>query len=223
MSLRSSPSLYQRRGNRIVTAPTSEPVFEPDLLTYLSVDIDDCLDEDPYSYITMARQFIEDELGIAMITQTWLVALDRWPSGREPWWDGVRQGAISELTGPYRSYELPRFPLVSIDTVNVYDEASNATAVNVANTFDVDTYNLPGRMTLRSGAAWPVALRASNAIEITYTAGYGAAEDVPAPLKHAVKQLAGYLYDHRGGCDLNEAFEKSGASAMVARYAVARI
>ena len=84
---------------------------------------------------------------------------------------------------------------------------------------------MPGRATLKRGAVWPVAMRANNAIEVVYVAGYGdAATDVPAPLKRAVKQLAGYLYAHRGdGCDVEDAYSKSGASGIVGRYKVLKV
>lgn len=223
MALRASIPMYQKRGNRIVTTPATEPVTAAELRTYLSETATQLPDADADAYIAVARQFIEDQTGLALITQTWLVALDRWPSGREPWWDGVRQGAISELTGVRREYDLPRYPLISIGGVNVYDESGSATAVNVANTFDVDTYRMPGRLALKNGAAWPVALRNTNAIEITYSAGYGAASDVPAPLVQAVKQFAGHLYEKRGECDLSDAYSTSGAQGMAGMYQVARL
>ena len=82
-------------------------------------------------------------------------------------------------------------------------------------------------MTLKSGATWPVALRANNAIEISYTSGYGdAAADVPAPVKRAVKQMAAYLYQNRGdgcGCDASEAFNDSGAASLFSAYKVVKI
>jgi hypothetical protein len=223
MALRSPDRLYLDRGNRLQTAPTTEPVTADELRNYLSIDSVMLSDTEANSQIEFARQFIEDKTGLAMITQTWLVVLDRWPTGQEPWWDGVRQMSISELSGPHRSYELPRYPLISVDGVNVYDEAGNATAVTIANVFDIDTYRIPGRMTLKNGSTWPVALRDSNAIEITYKAGYGAAGDVPAPLRRAVIQFAGYLWDHRGECDIKEAYVRSGAMSMAGIYAEKRI
>ena len=82
-------------------------------------------------------------------------------------------------------------------------------------------------MTIQRGATWPTALRANNAIEISYTSGYGdAAADVPAPMKRAVKQMAAYLYQNRGdgcGCDTSQAFTDSGAASILSAYKVSRI
>lgn len=220
MMLRTSAPLYQHRGNRIVTPPASEPVTADQMRGYLVVDDTQLADTEAERLISVARQYIEDLTGLAMITQEWLVALDRWPSGREPWWDGVRQMAISELAGPAREYDIPRYPLISIDGVNVYDEAGAATAVVVADVFDVDSYSMPGRMALKQGATWPVALRSVNAIEISYTSGYGAASDVPAPLAEAVLQMAGFMWEHKGGCTAADAYRDSGAAGNVGIYAV---
>jgi uncharacterized phiE125 gp8 family phage protein len=78
---------------------------------------------------------------------------------------------------------------------------------------------------LQRGATWPVALRANNAIEIVYTAGYGAdASSVPAPLRRAVKQLAAYLYTHRGDmCDMGDAMHDSGAGSIMGQYKIKRV
>jgi len=98
-------------------------------------------------------------------------------------------------------------------------------AVDVAATFDVDTYQRPGRLTLRNGATWPIALRDSNAIQIQYSAGYGGSgANVPAPLRRAVKQMVSHMYAHRGdGCDAGDAYADSGAAAIVGRYKVIKI
>lgn len=222
MALRHTDKLYQNRGNRITVEPTIEPVTLEEMKTQLRIDgteDDDFLND----AITEARQEIEDLTGLAFITQSWQLTIDRWPTGREPWWDGVVQAHINTLSGPHRSLELPRYPLQSITSVITYDEAGNSTAVTVATTFDVDTQQLPGRMTLKSGASWPTALRANNAIEVVYASGYGdAAADVPAPLKRAIKSVVAYIYSHRGDdCDMSDAL--SAVSSTIDRYKVRKI
>ena len=229
MALRHALTLYQDRGNVITSAPAVEPVTAADLRTYLRETATGLPDSEADDFITEARQYIEDQCNIAMITQSWLMAIDRWPTQSEPWWDGWRQAHINVIHGAtaLSSVSPPRFPLQAVDGVNVYDEAGNATAVVVADTFDIDTYRTPGRMTLKRGATWPVALRANNAIEISYTSGYGsAAADVPAPMKRAVKQMAAYLYQNRGdgcGCDVSQAFEDSGAASLLSAYKVRQV
>ena len=183
-------------------------------------------DADANALITDARTETEQRLNLAMISQSWRLSLDYWPGGTEQWWDGVREASINSIyvQNTMASVELPRWPLTSITSVTVYDEDSNAVVVTVADTFDVDTYRLPGRVTLKRGAVWPVALRANNAIQIVYVSGYANAAAVPAPMKRAVKQLAAYLYAHRGDdCDPADAWAKSGAETTLYVYKIARV
>ena len=225
MSLRPARILYPERGSVQETAPAVEPVTAAELRTSLVIEAAQLPDAEADDLIEIARAYIEETLGIAMISQNWRLSLNRWPGGTDAWWDGTRQMAISELRNGRGIVALPIYPLQSVDTVTVYDEASNATVVTIASTFDIDTYQKPGRLALQDGATWPVALRSINAIQIEYTAGYGdAATDVPAPLKRAVLQMASYLYEHRGdGCAPGDAFTDSGAAGMAGRYKLARI
>lgn len=226
MSLRAAVPLYQFRGSVPVSAPAAEPVTAAELRTHLRADATELPDAEANALITDARTEIETMTGLAFITQSWRLSLDRWPAGGETWWEGVRETSITELyaSGKPLSLTLPRWPLQSITSVTVYDEASNAATVTVAATFDVDTYQTPGRMSLKRGATWPVALRANDAIQIVYVAGYANAAAVPAPMKRAVKQLAAFLYSHRGDdCDPIEAYSASGAAGVMDGYRIARV
>tara|TARA_R110001632_G_scaffold142795_1_gene258749 strand:- start:2 stop:655 length:654 start_codon:yes stop_codon:yes gene_type:complete len=205
------------RGSVIVTQPAIEPVTAAEFKA--QVRDDGLTDAEALAWVTTARAYIEEMNNFAIITQTWKLALDRWPSGREKWWDGVRQGSRTELYGPssFSDVPLPRYPLQSITSVTTFDTGNNATAVTVADVFNVDTYRTPGRLALRSGQTWPIALRETNAIVIDYAAGYGsAAGDVPAPIKQGILLMAASLYENRGdGCSTVDAYAMSGARGMV--------
>ncbi len=226
MTLRPSPHLHQHFANTLVTPPSVDPVTMAELKERLVIT-DDSENDMINAFALAAIQYIERMTGIALITQTWKLTLDHWPTQNTPWWDGVRDGAISELFGSQYAadVELPRFPLQSVSSVTVYDEDGTSTAVTIADVFDVDAASSPGRITLKHGATWPVALRANNAIEIQYIAGYGdAATDVPPLLKTAILQMAAYLYSHRGDdCEVGDAYMKSGAQAIASMYKVARV
>ena len=177
MALRPKTNRYQYRGNKRTVAPASEPVSLTEIQTHLRL-ANVTGDELIYlnNLIFEAVSELEETTGIAFITQTWQMTLDNWPGGREQWWDGMQEGHINNIyTGSGRGWiTLPRYPLQSVSGVTVYDEDGTGSAVTVADTFDVDTQQTRGRMALKSGAAWPTALRATNAIEITYLVGYGA-------------------------------------------------
>ena len=224
MSLRPAVPLYQYEGSVILDDPSIEPVTLSELKAHLRIDD---TSEDAYltALITEARAEIEQASGLSLIRQKWRLTIDQWPGARQQWWDGVRDGHINMLYGAPADLHLPRYPLIEIDSVTVFDEDSTSAVVNVGATFDVDTNQRPGRLALKSGATWPIALRPTNAIQIDYYAGYGAlAADVPAPLKRAIRSLAAYLYSHRGdGCDPVEAMAMSGAASAVNRYRTVRI
>lgn len=226
MSLRAPVHLYQYEGSVIITEPSIEPVTLAELKEHLRIS-DDTEDDYLTELIVEARAEIEQASNLTLISQKWRLTIDQWPGGRADWWDGVKQAHINTLYGPNSSADLrlPRYPLISIDSVTVFDEDSNSAVVSVANTFDIDANQRPGRISLKVGATWPIALRANNAIQIDYYAGYGAtADDVPAPLKRAIRSMAAYLYSHRGdGCDPVEAMHKSGAASVVNRYKTVRI
>ena len=223
MSIRHAVKITNPRASRLTVDPAVEPVSVDDLRTHLRI-AGTSSDDELLMVIIEARMIIEQRLNAALITQTWQLTLDGWPSGASPWWDGVRDGHVNMIAGGAADIEIPRWPLQSITSCTVYDEDSNSTAVVVASVFDVDTQSLPGRLSLQSGATWPVALRANNAIEIVYVAGYGdAAADVPADLKRAVKQLAAALYTNRGDCSEADMMKSSGAMTIVDQYRNRRI
>lgn len=218
MALREAFPLYQHRGLSLTVAPSAEPVTAPELHLHMRTSAAEF--PDAGAYITDARTEIENRTGLAFLTQSWRLSLDRWPTGGEAWWDGTRDGSIAELySASQRSVAIPKWPLASITSLKTYDEDGNATTFTAGDVFDVDLYSTPGRLTVKRGQTWPVAMRANNAIEIVFVAGYTSAANVPAPLKRAVKQLAAYNYSHRGDeCDPADAYRASGAEAIMRQY-----
>jgi len=226
MALRNTASMHYARGNRLVMGPAVEPITLTELKTHMRIS-DDTDNQYLAQLIQDTVQELEDYSGLALITQSWQLTLDRWPLHNEQWWDGEREAHIDVIYAgsKHRSLELPRYPLRTVDAVTVYDESDNATVVTIADVFDIDTSHLRGTLTLKRGAVWPTALRASAAIEIDYTAGYGGTTvTVPAPLRRAVRQMAAFMYEHRGdGCDPGDALSKSGAKAILDRYRVVEV
>jgi hypothetical protein len=223
MSLHPTITFTRYRGHAVETAPAVEPLTADELRAYL-VETEAALpDSEANDYIKEARNLIEEMTGLALITQELRMALDAWPYLRGEWWSGVREGSIAEMHGKPAQVILPRYPLQAIDSVTVYDTDGTGTAVTVASVFDVDTYQKPGRMALKSGATWPVAMREINAIEIVYTAGFGdAATAVPPVVKRAVKQIAAYLYAHKGDdCGADDALAAAGS--LLDAYRVKRL
>lgn len=209
---------HHRRGTALQTEPQTEPVSFSDMQTHLRIT---GTSEQTYieGLVTAARQHAERYTRRAFITQTWLLSLDHPPGGHEPWWDGVRQGSIRELYSYARWVELPYPPLQTVNSVKQFDTDDNADTVST-DIYYVDTNSEPGRVVLRYGKTWPsVTNRIADSFQVDYDAGYGDnADDVPQPIREAVKRLAGYLYEHRGDCSAEEALKGSGAAVLLDPY-----
>jgi hypothetical protein len=57
-----------------------------------------------------------------------------------------------------------------------------------------------------------------NALEITYTTGFGS--DIPEQIKEGILTLAAFNYENRGGCASENALVQSGAAKLLARWRV---
>lgn len=134
-------------------------------------------------------------LGRALVTQSWEYRLHCFPD--------------CEI-------DLPFPPLVSVGSVKYIHEAGTETTVS-ADDYVVDTGAYIGAIRPAYDVEWPVARDEANAVRIVFTAGYGAAEAVPMPIKQAMLLMIGHWYAHR------EAVTDQGMSEvpMAAKYLLA--
>jgi len=196
----------------ITTQPTLEPVTVTECKQYMRVDSTD--DDDLITdMIIAARELCEQHTRRKFITTGITLALDAFPvTRRESWWDGVRDGAITELNGYAKKIQLPFPPAISVASITTYDE-SNASAVYSASNYRLDT---DGNILLNDGAIWPINLRDADAVRIVYTCGYGASPTaVPYAIKQAIKMTVAALYDDRSCFALPD-----GAQQALAPYRV---
>ncbi len=125
--------------------------------------------------ITAARQYVENYLNRALITQTWEWRLDAF----SPW-----------------TLIVPMAPLISVTSIQ-YVDGQGTTQTLAVTEYDVDAKSEPGRITPAYGKAWPAIRYQMNAVTITFSAGYGAASAVPSPIKQAILLVIGEMYAHR--------------------------
>lgn len=158
--------------------PASTPVTLAEAKTHLRVDTSDD-DALITAQIEAATRWVEEYTGRQLVDATWKLTLDTWPVGDE--------------------IQLARPPVGSVTSI-VYTKSDGTTdTMPSADYFldNADDYG-PHRVVLSDGKSWPSEqLRPAAAVAVTYTAGYGAAGDVPDQFKTAVKTVVGTLYEHR--------------------------
>lgn len=157
----------------VSVAPGSEPVTTADAKAHLRVDHSE---EDLYidTLVEAARELVEIDTERALMPQTLVLRLDAFPD----------------------FIELRRCPANTITTVKYYDSAGTLTTL-AADQYRADLSTEPGRIAPAWGVAWPSTRPMSNAVEVTFTAGYADEEAVPAAAKHAIKLLVGHWYRNR--------------------------
>ena len=206
----------------IATKPSVEPISLSDMKAHLRIEHSDD-DMTINSLISVARQYFERNYALALLEQTVLLWLDRWPSSgdKSMWWDGVREGVIADLAGSGVSLLLAVRPLLSLTEVATYGQNDAKTI------WDSTKYRTSGglepRLIKRDGNSWPMPGRSSDGISITYQAGFGiAAADVPLLITHGLKELVTHLYFNRGDL-VEEASKVSGADTLWAPYKRVRL
>lgn len=161
---------------QLVTAPTTEPLTTAEVKLHLRVD--HSVEDTPIAmYAKAARQAVEEQCWIALMTQTWDYFLDAWPVNGE--------------------IELPRPPLQSVTAITYRDDDGTTHTLS-ASDYNVDTSGLLGRVVLKPSAAWPtVELDSGSPIKVRFVAGYASAALVPDMAKTAVLWLCGEMYQYR--------------------------
>lgn len=163
----------------VATVAVDTCAFSTNVVTSSPVSI-----EDNYltGLITSARRIIEKHTNKRLITQTWELALDSFPSAS--------------------CIELPYAPLQTVTSVKYFETDSSENTFS-SDDYEVDTYREPGQIVLGYSETWPsTTLRTVNGVIIRYVVGQGDARaNVSEEYKQAIKILGAELYEHRESTD----------------------
>lgn len=157
---------------KLTTAPAFEPLTLQETKDHLRVDHND---EDALisELIKSARQYVEGLTRRPLITQSWTYYADDF------------------------DYDIElKANLQSVTSINYIDTDGNSQLLDAAN-YSVDTVADVGVVYPAYGLAWPYARCVNNSVAIEFIAGYGVADDVPAPIKQAMLLLIGHFYQNR--------------------------
>jgi uncharacterized phiE125 gp8 family phage protein len=131
------------------------------------------------TYITAARQYVEDILDISIITQVWQARYDTFPL-----WEII----------------LPRPPMQpETVTVTYRNEAGQTfTLSSASGDFQVDRYTTPARLYPNYNGVWPAVRGDENSVVVQWTAGYGpSGASVQPILRQAITLLVAHWHEMR--------------------------
>jgi len=159
----------------LITAATKKPVSTLEAKDQLRITFNDD-DLIIGRYIDAAIVWVEQYLQRKLITQTWNMFLDRWPT------------KIEVLFGDLQSV-----------THVKYTDSDEVQATFTSDDYLVDTDSVPGRIVLKNEKTWPSdTLSPKNPIEIQFVTGYGDnASNVPQDIRDAVILLTAHKYSTR--------------------------
>lgn len=158
------------------TTATGAALSVPELTEHLRTDdaSEEMLIE---TYARAAGGWIEEYTGRALLTQTWDVWFDCWPT------DG--------------KLELPCPPLQSVTHVK-YTPAGGAQATLSPALYQVLTQVEPAQIVLAYGEAWPSGtLDAGLPVVVRMVCGWTTAEAIPEPIRQALRWLVGHMHENR--------------------------
>lgn len=164
-------------GLTIITPPTAEPISTGEAKHYLKVDgsEDDALID---GLVVAARQYVENKIKRQLITATWKLQGDGFPSS----------GLI----------KLPLPPVSDVTSVEYVGMDGSVQELSSA-AYTVDTASEPARIVLNPNYSWPSHKQVANAVSVTFISGYGGALDVPKVIRQAMLLFLGHLYENRSG------------------------
>lgn len=194
---------------KVTTAPASEPLLVTDPIVKQTMRIIDTAEDALITMLlTRAREAAEQVTWRALISQGITLTMDQFPMPGSnvsssnwygPSW-GVGPGPLTVSRADGKTgYEilLPRSPVQTVSAITYYDVSGTLQTLDPSQ-YIVDNISEPARVVPASGATWPGTQNRVNAVQVVYTAGYGASSaNVPAGILHWILLMTGTFYENR--------------------------
>lgn len=179
MPHRPVPRIFRpQRRSLVEGAPAREPVGLEVMKAHSAIEAAES-DALIGGYIATAREMVEEMANRALITQTRIYKIDRFPPAAE------------------QLIELPGGTLQSVTSIQYVDE-NGATQTWGPSNYTVDTGHAPGRVGLAYQVSWPTVRPWDLPVTISYAVGYGDyPADVPEALRTAIQMIAAELFERR--------------------------
>ena len=176
-------------------APTIEPITLQAAKDHLRVETE-ADDQLIGIYLRAAREHCEKVTGRAILQQTWMLSLERFPSWLEKAYEG-RSPCLVPNWASGSEILLPKPKLMAVTGIKFTDTSGAEQTLDPTKYRTTATDDV-AKLFPAYGQLWPVALPTPGAVQITYTAGYGDSPDqVPAVIALAMLLLVGHWYENR--------------------------
>ena len=163
---------------RPTTPPTAEPVLLHEARAQCRID-DDITEFDARleAYIAAARGLAESELGARLISQTWDLYLDAFPSGND--------------------IALPQTPVSAITSITYVDTAGDTQTISSGD-YRLDTRKAKAIVRPAFNVEWPTDVRDDfSVIDVTYVVGFGAnGTTVPRSIREWILLHVAAMYEN---------------------------
>ena len=163
-------------GLSINTAATSDPVTTAEAKTHLAID-DDYYDTFVGSLISAATGHVENMTNRQIMSATYDLKVDRFPSGR-------------------RRLFIPKGQLTSVTSVT-YTDTNGDSQTFSSSDYSVVTDQEPGFIEPVYDKVWPAARLQAETVAVRFVAGYASASDVPDGIKQAILLTVGHWFANR--------------------------
>lgn len=194
----------------VSVAPTAEPVTLAEAKAACRIS---STDEDALitTMIKAAREHVENATNRALVTQTRVLKLDRFPPASD------------------QVIELPGGIIQSVTSITYVDSDGNTQTWGASN-YVLDSTSEPGTVGVAYGTEWPDERDWGMAVTITYVAGWPGsgspvdlAANVPEAIKTAIKMIVAH-WDMNRETASSSAFAEIpfGASALLSPYRLKR-
>lgn len=156
----------------VIIQPAPEPISIDDLRAHLRAEAGNGEDDLILGYLSAARDWAENFLGIAIAPQTWEIALDGFPGDALP----LEGGDVSAI--------------VSLK----YIDPTGAEQTLSSGAYALDAYSTPNALYPAFNTIWPAVQSSARSVKVRYVVGAG---PLLPSIRAALLLFVGHLYANR--------------------------
>lgn len=161
---------------KLITAPSVEPISVTELKSQLRIT-GSSQDTMLAVLVEAARQHVEDYLRYSIMSATWELYLDSFPTSGE-------------------CIYIQKSPVTAITFLKYYATDGTLTTLTETTDYVVDLNSMPCRIYEPYGVNWPTPRLIRNSVIVKFVSGYATAAACPDIIRQAILMQAATLYEN---------------------------